>query len=425
MLSTATLSLVGFCFIGDPGGRITLSAAPVRPVDHSCVRQAVVSAGYQGVGSLRDSGVALQLPMEEQDQRGALWVSIFPVANATGSGLALRHSWIGPPPSGVQELEIQRRLHGLLDFLTSPTTWLTRSGFLDQTDAISATSAGKVRAQASLGICYALAWLSGDLAAMDPRNARIAVLSRHGEWRDDIRHFPITGPASLIRLHPLGGEAFYAPVIDMDRQALPFVRFSTTGAKDTIPAPSIPPGERLTGVVCHRPDGGITGISMPESPGIVYAFPPPGGTVAVSWTQQYRIVFFDSHGDTVRVTTRERAAAPYTEELWEAGMRPYRELLENFPGVRCEPTAPERPQYRAALRHILFDETGQMWVEAAVEEGFAWEVFSAEGRLLGLAPAPSRAPAIPPYVRNGHLYQVETDEMDVQYVAVYRVHAQG
>jgi hypothetical protein len=119
MLSTAALSLVGSCIIGDPGGRITLSVAPVRPVDHSCVRQAVVSAGYKGVGSLGDAAVALQLPVEEQDQRGALWVSIFPVANATGSGLALRHSWIGQPPSNVEELEIQRRLLGLLDFLTA------------------------------------------------------------------------------------------------------------------------------------------------------------------------------------------------------------------------------------------------------------------------------------------------------------------
>jgi hypothetical protein len=274
------------------------------------------------------------------------------------------------------------------------------------------------------GDLYALAWLAGDLAAMDPRNARIAVLSRHGVVKHDIRYFPITGPPSLIRLHPLSGDAFYAPVIDMDRQALPIVRFDSIGAQDTIPAPQIPPGERLAGVLCHRPDGGITSISMPESPGIVYAFPPPGGIVAVSWTQHYRIAFLGLNGDTMRVVTRERAAAPYTDELWEAGMRPYRELRETFPSVRCEPAVPERPRHRAALRHMLFDETGQMWVEAAAEDGFAWEVFGADGRLLGSAPAPSRASAIPPYVRNGHLYQVEVGDMDVQYVAVYRVHSQ-
>lgn len=274
------------------------------------------------------------------------------------------------------------------------------------------------------GDLYALAWLSGNLAAMDPRNARIAILSRRGEWRGDIRHFPMTGPASLVRLHPLGNEAFYAPVIAGDRRALFLVRYTTTGAGDTIAAPRVPPGERGAGVLCHRPDGGITGISMPEAPAVVYAFPPPGGTVAASWTEQYRIVFLDPRGDTLRVVTRGRPAAPYTDELWEAGMQPYRQLRESFPGVQCEPAGPRRPRYRAALRHLLFDETGQMWVEAAVEEGFAWEVFSTQGRLLGSAPAPARAAAIPPYVRNDHLYQVETDASDVQYVAVYHIRPQ-
>ena len=258
---------------------------------------------------------------------------------------------------------------------------------------------------------------------MDPRNARIAVLSRQGEWRDDIRYFPITGPASLVRLYPLGDEAFYAPIIDVQRQGIPFVHFGRTGAGDTITPPRPPPGERYAGVVCRRPDRAITSISIPESPGIAYAFPPPGGAVAASWTEQYRIVFLDPHSDTLRVVTRESPAIPFTDELWETGMRPYRELRERFPGAQCEPAAPERPRYRAALRHILFDEIGQMWVEAAVEEGgFAWDVFSAEGRLLGSAPAPPRAEAIPPYVRNARLYQVELGEMDVQYVVVYRIH---
>jgi hypothetical protein len=40
-----------------------------------------------------------------------------------------------------------------------------------------------------------------------------------------------------------------------------------------------------------------------------------------------------------------------------------------------------------------------------------------------VTPAPQRAAGIPPYARDGLLYQVETDELDVQYVAVYRVGA--
>lgn len=271
------------------------------------------------------------------------------------------------------------------------------------------------------GDLYALAWLDGDLAAMDPRNARISILSPQGEWVDAVRHFPITGPPSLIRLHPLGRYGFYAPIVDVERQALPFVRITPTGPGDTIPAPRRPEGTRQTGVVCHRPDGGITGVSLPQAPGIVYAFPPPGGAVAVSWTEAYRIALIDPRGDTLRVVTRERPPLPYTDELWEEGMRPYRELRRDFPGARCEPSAPHRPRHRAALRHILFDEDGRMWIEAASEDRFVWEIFDTKGRLVGAAPAPPRAAETPPYVRDDRLYQVEIDDLGVQSVAVYRV----
>ena len=271
------------------------------------------------------------------------------------------------------------------------------------------------------GDLYSLAWLGGDLVAMDPRNARIGLLSREGEWLDLIQHFPITGP--MIRLHPLGDDGFYAPIVDAARQGLAFVRFTAGGPHDTIPMPAAPAvqtpaGLQRTAAVCRRPDGGIQFISLPEVPTVEYAFPPPGGTIAVSWTGEYRVAFLDPAGDTLRIVTRERPPLPYTDALYEEGMRPYRELRETFPDARCEPGEPERPSHRAALRHILFDETGRMWVEAAAQDGFVWEMFDVEGRLLGAFPAPPRAASVPPYVRAGRLYQVETDEADVQYVAV-------
>jgi hypothetical protein len=268
---------------------------------------------------------------------------------------------------------------------------------------------------------YSLAWMGDDLAAMDPGNARIALLSPEGEWRGMIRHFAITGGANVVRLHPLGEEGFYAQVIDPNRPGLPWARMTAEGTLDTIPVPRPPPDARQTGVVCHRTDGGITFISLPDSPGIVYGFPPPGGTLAVSWTEEYRIAFVGGEGDTVRVVTRDRPPPPYPDELWEEGLRPWHELREMFPGMTCDPGAPRRPRHRAALRHLMFDEAGRMWVEAAAEVGFVWEVFDPEGRLLGQMEAPPRAQGIPPYVRDGRLYQVETDEMDVPGVGVYRV----
>ena len=271
------------------------------------------------------------------------------------------------------------------------------------------------------GDLYSLAWLGENLAAMDPANARIATLSRGGEWLGSTQHFAITGPASIVRLHPVGTEGFYAPFVDSNRSGLPFFRVTTSGSADTIPAPQRPDGAESTGVVCHRPDGGIQGISLPDGPGLTYAFPPAGGVVAVSWTDEYRINLLHHGGDTLRVITRERPGIPYPDSLWHEVMEPFLELRENFPGARCEPSSPERPRYRAPLRHLVFDVNGELWVEAAVEDGFQWDVFDANGRLLGSAKAPARAQRIPPYVRDGYLYQVEVDEMGVEHVGVYRL----
>ncbi len=268
---------------------------------------------------------------------------------------------------------------------------------------------------------YSLAWLNEELAVMDPGNARISIISRDGEPRESIRHFPITGPASLIRLHPLGDDGFYAPVIDAARQGLPWVHITPAGTRDTIPSPARPAEAGSATAVCPRPDGGITFISLPEAPQLVWGFPFSGGVVAVGWTDEYRLAYLTSSGDTLRTVTRERARPAYPDSLWDEGMRPYQELRETFPGVQCDPSVPERPRYRAALRHILFDDRGRLWVEAAVEGGFAWEVFDAEGRLLGAAEAPPRVAGIPPYVRDGFLYQVEVDALDVQYVAAYQL----
>ena len=265
---------------------------------------------------------------------------------------------------------------------------------------------------------YSLAWIGDTLAAMDPRNARIALLTRQGEWVDGIQHYPLSGPPLMIRLHPLGTEGFYAPIIG--KQGLPLVRWTRAGAADTVLAPRVPPGARSGGIICHRPDGGVTGISVPDGPTLVYAFKPPEALLAVAWTNSYTVTLL-AGADTARVINRVAPSVPYADSLWQQAMQPYNELMTEFPGTKCDPPTPVRPASRAALRHILFDELGQLWVEAATQAGFAWEVFDSQGRLMARHPAPPRSTNVPPYVRGGHLYQVEEDSLGVQQVAVYRV----
>lgn len=173
-----------------------------------------------------------------------------------------------------------------------------------------------------------------------------------------IRHFPITRPASLIRLHPLGDDGFYAPVIDTIQEGLPRVR--TTLRSD---------------------QSGLL---------------PSGGVVAIGGTDEYRLAFVARRRGTLRVITRERARAVSPDSLWEMGVQPYGDQRERFSRVRCDPPVPERPPYLAAIRHILFYEQGRLWIEIPSESGFVWEVFDSEVRLFGDSEAPPRLAGIHP-----------------------------
>lgn len=273
------------------------------------------------------------------------------------------------------------------------------------------------------GNLYSLAWVGSDLAVMDPGNIRIGRFTRDGGWVDGTRFYPITGPGTLVRLHPLGDVGYYTPVVAANQAGLPFVRMTAAGAADTIAAPRAPETAPQFWTRCDRPDGGIMAVSVPDAPTIVYGFPAAGGQVAVAWTADYRIAFRSPAGDTLHVVERARAPLAYPDSMWQEALRPLREVRDNYPGTRCDPATPERPATRSALRSIAFDETGRMWVEAATTNGFAWDIFDEDGRLLGSVPAPARDAGVPVYVRGNRLYQVERDEMDVQYVVVYEIGA--
>lgn len=271
------------------------------------------------------------------------------------------------------------------------------------------------------GNLYGMAWVDERLAVMDPGNARIGLFSRDGAWLDQWTYFPLTGSALSVRPHPDGTSGFYAAVLGAGGGRLPYARFGAEGqGEQVVRHPSPPEDAGGSGVLCHRPDGGITSISIPGAPQLLLAFA-PGSLRAVSWTASYRIAFLDAADDTVRVVENERASVALSDEEWEDGMRPYRELRERFPGADCDPRAPVRPDSKGALRHLLFDAEGRMWAEAWTSNGLAWDIFDRDGRLVGSAPAPERQAGVPPYVRGDRLYQVEVDELGVQYVSVYRL----
>ncbi|MEW5927218.1 MAG: hypothetical protein AB1941_07030 [Gemmatimonadota bacterium] len=273
------------------------------------------------------------------------------------------------------------------------------------------------RGPGEIGDAYSLAWLGDTLAVMDPRNARIGLFTRSGAPAGSWRWQPLTG---TVRFLQAGAAAYVQVLRSAGAGRAPerrFVRFTAAGAGDTVAAPDFPAA--MSPVVCSLPDGSMSFFQTPFAPTLVYGFG-PGGELVVVPDGGYRIAFLGRGGDTVRVVEREHAAVPVSDGEWEEGLRPYRELREKTPAADCDGEM-TRPEHRPAIRHLLFDDGGRMWVESTTPGGFAWDVFDAEGRLLGSLPAPPRAEGVPSYVRGDRLYLVEADSLGVQSVRSYRV----
>lgn len=270
---------------------------------------------------------------------------------------------------------------------------------------------------------YSLAWIGDTLAAFDPGNTRIGFLRPDGAWIGSVPYPRYTGDAMFVRFYPATADEAYIFGVRRvgERSERVFVRLSGSGLADTLTAPASPFPDASTTIVCPHPGGGgISFFETPFAPGHL-ATPAPGGAFATAWSAEYRIAIVTAAGDTVRVIERAYEPLPVGDAEWEAELTDFREFREQVPGARCEPSGPSRPDVKPAIRHLFFDAEGRLWVERYAPDGFDYDVFATDGGLLGTVDVPDRAEDYPPYARDGRLYQVVTDSLDVQYVKAWRV----
>jgi hypothetical protein len=271
------------------------------------------------------------------------------------------------------------------------------------------------RGPGEFGDLYSLAWLGDTLVALDPRNARLGLMSATGEWLGLWRWQPFSGPA--VRLHQATLEAVYAPVVVQPAAGTispALVRFTHEGPGDTLVIPPTPEG-RPSNAVCPTPNGGIRFFAIPYLPGLEHAGA-PGGALAVAWEDEYRILFIGVSGDTLRVVERRLDRVPLSEAEWDAATADFRAFREEHPDVSCQPAELRRPELKPALREIFFDVAGRIWVEIYTPEGFAFEVFDGEGRLIARLAGLERDTGVPPYVRGGRLLLVTEESSGIQQV---------
>jgi hypothetical protein len=267
---------------------------------------------------------------------------------------------------------------------------------------------------------WSLAWVGDTLAVMDPDAARIGLLTHDGEWVGLWRYQRICcGGIMLYRASP---TKVYSRMWLGDGEA--YVQYTPAGPSDTLPEPEYQ-GELISGTRCELAGGdGMTYFEIPFAPQYLHA-PAPDGTIATVLTDRYQFAFITAAGDIVRVVDREYVNLPISDSEWEDGGASFREFLETWgKGSHCDPPDLQRPETKPALRSFFFDPAGRMWVEVYAHTGFAYEVFDAEGRLIGIVPLPPRDARVEPYVRGDRMVLVEQDSLDVQYVRVFDIRPQ-
>lgn len=163
--------------------------------------------------------------------------------------------------------------------------------------------------------------------------------------------------------------------------------------------------------------GGHSYRSVPFAPRGSLIVDPAGG-LWVTAGDAYRLARLNEQGDTVLVVEIDMPPEPVTEEDRQAYVE---SVVERDPEERR--TAEEIVKYahptKPVIDQLTLDDEGRLWVRRRAEEGQTpvYDVFDREGGYQGSVRLGFRPHAyLAPRIRDGRLYAVVADELDVQTV---------
>lgn len=162
--------------------------------------------------------------------------------------------------------------------------------------------------------------------------------------------------------------------------------------------------------------GGHTHRPVPFAPRGSVIVDPAGGFWRTAG-DAYRLVRLNEQGDTVLVVEVDIAPEPVTAKDRHAYVE---SMVERHPDERR--TAEELAQLGHSTKPVIdqlnLDDQGRLWVRRRMEGGqtSVYDVFDRQGEYMGSVRLGFRPSALPPRIRNGSLYAVVADQLDVQTV---------
>jgi hypothetical protein len=287
-----------------------------------------------------------------------------------------------------------------------------------------------------------LLWIAeGTLAVIDQRGNRYTLLSSEGEY---VRSVPrplgfygwaFRGDYSAGHIYELSGvgngpdrlpallgiSLSAAPAATEEGAPPSSEEASSPGtfAVDTVmlPVPNAPLYESYS---VRTAQGGM-GMTVPFTPRPIYLLDREG-TIWHGHGGEFRIARSSFEGDTLMEIVLDATGTPVAQEElaeWESAeaVTRFREMGGNLDMSRI-------PTVKPFFDDLQVDADGFLWVSVpSPPNQVLFSVFDPDGRFLGRLQADGmeRDTSVPPVVRNGRLYFVGRDELDVQRVYVFRI----
>ena len=215
-------------------------------------------------------------------------------------------------------------------------------------------------------------------------------------------------------------DALVVPVSENDPQTQQGrYRLLSIRGSDTVSIAEMPRPELV------MKDYGCVGLNLPPmfTPSLISAA--AGDTVAVAASPEYEIGLYRA-GERFASVRRDLPPRPITREMALQEVGEERRIGFGrggecrIPGDKMVDTqgyAPVLP----AIQALEVDPSGRIWVQRGhlKDEETSTDVFAADGEYLGTLPPGTLFPAA--FMPDGRVVTVETDELDVPHVVVYRI----
>ncbi len=272
---------------------------------------------------------------------------------------------------------------------------------------------------------YSLAWVGDRLLTFDPQLGRIGAFSAQGEWLGQrSTEGGVTGSPAQIRLYHVGANEVFRFALSPELGSSWVGHDAEGDTGDTIPFLTVQSEGRPgagNAIVCRWQEGRAVSFFGHPLGARAVQHPASGGALYSAWGYDYRIAATNADGDTMRVIERALPEEPISDEEWAAGGEDFEQFRRDTDDEDCDPRSFVRPDRRSFIHAIFVSPDRRLWVEAIRAAGNLWEVFDADGRLLGSVPAVPHKDRTVPAFWGDYLATIRQDELDLDHVDVWRI----